>query len=273
MAIKKTTASNAPPIPFTPIAELPSMMAVLAYGRSGTGKTTFSSTFPKPLLLLDVREKGTDSVANVPGIDVAHITTWQEFVDVYWYLSKGGHKYKTVVIDQVTQLQDLAILQAMKDDGKAETEAISKRNWGQGAGLLKSWLLNFRDLIDQDIHVVFLAHDRVTAGGDEDQEDQLEPSIGARVMPSVASFLYGAVKMIGNTFIRETFTIVDKRKKRSVEYAMRIGPHASYTTKTRSPVGVTAPDVIVDPSYDKLVAVMQGSYSTQAASTVKRKVK
>lgn len=258
MAIKKTS-SAAPPIPFTPIAELPSMMAVLVYGRSGTGKTTFSSTFPKPLLLLDVREKGTDSVANVPGIDVAHIEKWQDFIDVYWYLSRGNHKYKTVVVDQVTQLQDLAILQAMKDDGKAETDAISKRTWGQAAGLMKTWILNFRDLIDQNMHVVFLAHDRATAG-DEDAEDQIDPTVGARVMPSVASFLYGAVKVIGNSFVKEAFAIENKRKVRSVQYAMRIGPHSVYVTKTRSPVGITAPEVIVNPTFQKVMSIMNGSF-------------
>lgn len=272
--VKKTlNKSAATPIPFVDVEQLPQVLAVLAYGRSGTGKTTLASTFPKPILLLDIREKGTDSVANVKNLRVGSITQWSEFEEVYWYLSKGDHPYKTVVIDQISQLQDLAINHAMKEDGKdPEKDSISKRNWGQAAGLMKTWLLNYRDLIDNGIHVVFLAHDRVSSGDDDGSgEDQIDPVVGARVMPSVGSFLNGAVKIIGNTFIQETFQIVNKRRVRSVEYGMRIGPHAYFTTKTRSPVGIAAPDVIVDPSYDKLVAVMQGTYSTQATSNVRKK--
>ena len=259
MAIKKTSSHNAPPIPFTPISELPSMMAILVYGRSGTGKTTFASTAPKPMLLLDVREKGTDSVANVPGIDVAHIEKWDDFVQVYWYLAKGNHKYKTVCVDQVSQLQDLAIIQAMTDNGKKESDPIAKRDWGQAAGLMKTWLLSFRDLMDNDLHVIFLAHDR-TVEMEEGSEDQIDPSVGARVMPSVASFLYGAVKIIGNSFIKESFTIQDKRKVRKIDYAMRIGPNSVYVTKTRNPVGIIAPDLILNPTFEKIMKVMKGTY-------------
>lgn len=273
--ITKKSQKLAPPVPFVPVEQLPSVLAVLAYGRSGTGKTTFASTFPGPALLLDIREMGTDSVSNVKGLKVAKITEWKQFEEVYWYLEKGNHEFKTVIIDQITQLQDLAIAHAMKENGKDPTDQISKRDWGQGAGLMKTWLLNYRDLIDKGIHVVFLAHDRV-AGGTEDEsgEDQIDPSVGPRIMPSVASFLNGAVKIIGNTFIRESFKIVNKRKKRRVEYSMRIGPHAYFTTKTRSPVGVVSPDSITDPTYEKLLQVLTGEYQEEAdepVSTVRKK--
>jgi hypothetical protein len=125
--------------------------------------------------------------------------------------------------------------------------------------------------MDAGIHVVFLAHDRATTTDDDSGVDQIDPTVGARIMPSVASFLNGAVKVIGNTFIRETFSLQNKRKVRQVEFAMRIGPHSIYTTKTRSPVGISSPDIIVNPSFDKLVAVLQGEYSNGATSTVRKK--
>lgn len=262
MAIKKTTGKSTTPIKFTPVEHLPSVLAVLLYGRSGTGKTTIAASFPTPLLLLDIREKGTDSVANVKGVKVGDIETWDQFEEVYWYLKNGKHDFKTVVIDQLSTLQDLALVKALKENGKKEDDAVSKRDFGHASGLMKTWILNYRDLIDDGIHVVFLAHDRVTKGGDDDDggsgEDQIDPQVGPRMMPSVASFLNGSVKIIGNTFIRETFAIVNKRKKRSVQYCMRIGPHAYFITKTRSPVGIKSPDVIVNPSYDKMVQVLTG---------------
>ncbi len=260
---RKKSSSSKPPIPIVPVEQLPSVLAVLAYGRSGTGKTTFACTFPAPILLIDIREKGTDSVSNVKGVRVAELSNWDDFEALYWYLEKGDHDFKTVVIDQITQLQELALNKALSDEGKKPDDQISKRDFGKASGLMKTWLLSYRDLIEKGIHVVFLAHDRITGGSDDDAgsgEDQIDPSVGARVMPSVASFLNGAVKIIGNTFIREKFAVVNKRKKRSVEYAMRIGPHAFFTTKTRSPVGIESPSVVVNPDYDTLLAVMKGEY-------------
>lgn len=267
------------PIPFTPVERLPAIMACLIYGKTNTGKTRISSTFPKPLLLLDVREKGTDSISNVKGVSVGHIDEWKQLEDVYWYLKDGNHEYKTVVIDQLTQLEKLALAQAKKDNRKEEDDHTSKRDFGAASGLLTTWILNYRDLIDTGMNVVFLAHDRLT-GGTEDEnapdEGQIDPSVGPRMMPSVASFLGGSVKLIGNTFIRETFSIKQqpgsklKKKVRLVEYCMRLGPHAYYATKTRTPVGIAAPAVLVDPDYDKLMAVMAGDYSEEP-STVRRK--
>ncbi len=281
MAIKKTTGKMSTPIKFTPVEHLPSVLAVLLYGRSGTGKTTIAASFPTPLLLLDIREKGTDSVANVKGVKVGDIENWDQFEEVYWYLKKGQHDFKTVVIDQLSTLQDLALAKALKENGKKEEDAISKRDFGHASGLMKTWILNYRDLIDDGIHVVFLAHDRVTKGEEDEGggEDQIDPSVGPRMMPSVASFLNGSVKIIGNTFIRETFAIVNKRKKRSVQYCMRIGPHAYFVTKTRSPVGVKSPDIIVNPSYQKMVQVLSGELRDETeeeeapTSTVKKKLK
>lgn len=260
---------DVPPVDITPVAELPSLLAALIYGRSGTGKTTFLSTFPKPLLLLDIREKGTDSVANVQGVEVAKIEDFQQLIDVYWYLQKGRHKYKSVGIDQVTAMQDQAIAHAMRDSNKDPNGIIAKRDWGNAAGLMKQWLTSYRDLIECGMNVAFLGHDR-TRDIEDGDDDQLEPLVNVRVMPSVASHLNAMVKVIGNTFIRETFTVENKRRVRHVDYCMRVGPHAFYTTKVRSPVGVSAPDIIVDPSYDKMVAVMKGTYSDQA-TTSKRK--
>lgn len=266
---RKATKEPAPPMLVEPVSQLESTISMLAYGKSGTGKTTFSSTFPKPLLLMDIREKGWDSIANVKGVDVAKVDRWEQFEEMYWYLAEGNHKYKTVVIDQVTTLQDLALNKSLREAGKKETDALSKRDFGHASGLMKTWLLNYRDLIDVGINVVFLAHDRAQEG-DETEDNQIDPSVGPRMMPSVASFLNGAVKLIGHTFIRETTEIVDKRRKRLISFAMRIGPHAYYVTKARSLVGVTVPQVVVDPTHEKLAAVMQGTYSETANTTRKK---
>lgn len=251
-----------------PISETKFCLSALIYGRSGTGKTTFASTFPKPLLLLDVKEKGWDSIKNVPGIELVQISDWSQLEEVYWYLKSGDHKFKSVIIDQITQLQDLALIQALRDEGKQPGDHLTKKTWGAAAALMKTWLLNYKELTEDEIHIAFLAHDKTYNESEGEDSEQIDPVVGARVMPSVAAFINGAVNVIGNTFIRESFTIEGNKRKRIVEFAMRLGPHAYYTSKTRTPVGISPPDVLVDPTFDKLAAIIRGEYQ---ASTVKRK--
>lgn len=248
-----------------PVSSLGLVLAALFYGKAGTGKTTVAATFPKPLLHLDIREKGTDSISDLKDVDTLSIEDWSQFEQVYWFLLSKENKYKTVVIDAVSQLQDFALLAALKDNGKDEGAAISMRDFGSAAGRLKTWIINYRDLVDQDINVVFLAHDRTTEG--EDGEDgELTPTVGPRLMPSVASVLTAAVKIIGNTFVKETHEKLEGgRMKRSVVYCMRLGPHAYYTTKIRQPKGSYAPEIIENPGYEAIVQVMKGEFEAPVA--------
>lgn len=233
----------------TPVKSLPKVLSMLVYGRSGTGKTTFAGSFPTPALLIDVREKGTDSIANLDGVDVVQIEHWTDLEEIFWYLKKEK-KYKSVIIDQVSSMQDIAMVHAMAEEGK---DVMSQRLWGVVSGLMKTWLLNYRDLVDEGINVLFIAHDRTNKGDGESEDDTIDPQVGARLMPSVAGMLNGAVKVIGQTFVRELWL---EDKSRKVEYCLRVGPHAYYTTKIRNPVGTTVPEYVVDATYDKISQLM-----------------
>lgn len=247
-----------------PVSSLGLTLAALFYGKAGTGKTTVAATFPKPLLHLDIREKGTDSISDMEEVDTLSIEEWDQFEQVYWFLQSKENKYKTVVIDAVSQLQDFALLQALKDNGKDEGSAISMRDFGAAAGRLKTWIINYRDLVDAGINVVFLAHDRTT-DGEEGEDGELMPSVGPRMMPSVASVLTAAVKIIGNTFVRETHEkLANGKMERRIEYCMRVGPHAYYTTKVRQPKGGYTPDIIENPGYNAFVSLMKGELKPPA---------
>lgn len=258
---KATTEAPAIEDRFRPIHELQPSLSMLVYGRSGTGKTAFGSTFPKPMLLLDVRDRGTDTIANIEGIDYMSVESWDDLEQVYWYLQRGASKYKSVVIDQISQLQDVAMSKVRQDEGLTEHDVISKRAWGQISGLLKTWLFNYRDLTDLGLHVLFIAHER-TNDAEETDGEMINPNVGARLMPSVASAVNGAVNVIGCTFIREVYDEEDLNKK-EIQYCMRIGPHALYTTKIRQPVGAKTPDVLVNPTFDKIMALSRGQELTK----------
>src|SRR6478752_1465188 len=99
------------------LSEIPDYSSTLIYGESGTGKTALSSTWPKPMLVLDIAEKGTKTIRSVPGIKGIQIENWDDLEDLYWhvYEGKGKGKFKTISLDQVSQLQDLAIAKVRAD--------------------------------------------------------------------------------------------------------------------------------------------------------------
>ena len=243
-----------------PVADQNLVIAALFYGRAGTGKTTLACSFPGPILHLDIREKGTDSVTDVKDLDSLAITEWEEFEQAYWYLASGTSPYKTVIIDAVTQIQDIAVEQAMLDDGKEAGSLVTKRQWGVAAGYMKTWIINYRDLVELGIHVVFIAHDRTTEG-EESEDGELTPSVGPRIMPSVATILTAAVKLTGNTFIRESIKKLEGGKiERKVIYSMRLGPHAFYNTKVRQPKGSYVPEILDNPTFENLTEIMRGTF-------------
>lgn len=251
------------------VSEFKPEVKVVLYGKPGTGKTTLGGTFPKPCLLIDVSEKGSDSVRDVKGLKVIRVNDWEDLELLYWMLRDNKAGFKSVIVDTVSYAQTLAIKKVLEEKGKAVEEGkvggwgvMAKKDWGEVSAKLGPWITNMRDL---PLNLVMIAHDRVFNAGDEEDEgsgDRIEPSVGPRLMPSVASTLNAAVGLIGNTFIRERFETVEvkgkKREKRVVEYCLRVGPHSYYITKVRKPKSVKMPDLIVDPEFTDILELIEG---------------
>lgn len=252
----------------TPVGSVKRYRSFVLYGRSGTGKTTLASSFPGPILYLDVRDEGTDSIADVKDIHVKEIEAFEDFEEVYWWLKSNPNRYKTIVVDTVSQLQQMVVEEVAakkKKPGKRAGDwgSMTKQDWGNVAGQLKEWLVNYRDLSKLGMNIVFIAQDR-TFNLDEDADDEqtLSPEVGPALSPSVVRTLNAAVSVIGNTFIRhrQVKREVNGKKKvvEKMEYCLRIGPNPVYVTKVRKPKGTQAPDVIVDPTYEDIVEIISG---------------
>lgn len=251
-------------LPIRPVSEVSRYRSYVLYGRSATGKTTLACSFPKPLILLDAKDKGTDSVSDQDGVDVLDINTWDDFETMYWYLKKYPKKYKTVVIDTLSQVQQIAIEKQVGDnltDGKRAGDwgTMTKRDWGTVASALKTWIINFRDL---PMEVVFIAQDRIFNMEEDDEVEGIAPEVGPGLMPSVTKHLNAAVTVIGNTFIRRKVTVTgkgkNKKEKSKIQYCLRIGPHETYTTKMRKPKKVELPPILINPIYEDLTEIIKG---------------
>ena len=243
------------------VSEVQTGDTVLIHGRSGTGKTTLACSFPKPLLLLDIMDQGTDSVSDVKGVKVLEVTHFDDLDAVYWFL-RENEGFKTVVLDTVTQLQDLAIQKVKEMRGVDPEAPMSKQMWGETSGLMKKVVYNFRDLArEHGINVVFIAQPRTIVEETYDEEGQIDPEVGPAVQPAVAKALGAAVKFIIYTYIREVVKQKKGKLKRKMEYRARLGPHPYYLTKVRSPKTSKVPDSIKSCTYEDLMKVKRGEWA------------
>jgi hypothetical protein len=256
-----------------PVKDVKYKTSTALYGRSGTGKTTLSATWPKPILYLNIKDNGSDSIADEDDIDVVHIETAKDLLDLILWCTerakKGKLKYKTIVLDTMTQLQailvkELGVNKKLAGKGKkrpGDFGTLTKQDWGSIAGDLKAVVMDIRNL---PVESVFIAQERAFNLGDDDDDglDVLAPEVGPRLMPSVKDDLNASVSIIGNTFIRVKVSKdkVDGKTVRTVKklYCLRLGPNEVYTTKIRKPKGIKAPDYIVDPSFKKLKSITKG---------------
>lgn len=130
---------------------------IMVYGPSGTGKTTWATTAPKPLIFLR-EEQGLASIIDERAdAQVVIIDTWQDFMEAFEAVKMatigtakngqpfcsatiGGKRFhfQTLVIDSFTDMQKLMI-EYMKPEGKggmgalddADTDNLTVSDWGR----------------------------------------------------------------------------------------------------------------------------------------------
>lgn len=252
------------------VRDIKRAISMCVYGRSGSGKTTFAASAPGPILYIDVRDEGTASISDVKDLDVLEVEEFADIEDAYWWLVKNPKKYKTVILDTVSQLQSMIVQEVSSKNKKGKRAgdwgSMTKKDWGDVAAVMKEWLGNYRDLTSRGINVIFIAQDRTFNLSDEEEANDtlLAPEIGPALSPAVAKSLNASVSVLANTFVRElekTKEVNGKKVKTSViQYCLGVGPSPVYTRKLRKPKSVAIPDAIVDPSWDDVIEMMKGNY-------------
>ena len=263
---------------FKDLMDMDTPTIITLYGRPGTGKTTISCTLPKPLLLIDVKDKGTDSGKREElergDITVFELEEFDDIYEVYDYIEENPDRFKSVVIDHMTALQDFCYRKVKEDEGKEE---MSQRLYGIAADYLKEIINLYKGLADLGITPCFNCQDRMESG-DGEGEDQLLPEVGPGLMPSVARTLCAASRVIGHTYQFENVEKLDGAKvRRNIEFRLRLGPNPYYITKVTRPFGTPCPQFLVDATYQDIMKVVRGKWEESTVkkkgSTVKKKLR
>ena len=243
------------------------------YGRSATGKTTLWATFPKPILAIICsggKKAGELLSINTPEyrktikkVVVHDSGEIEELVQ----MQESTEEFATVVLDHASGLQGLVLKEILGLDNLPKQLSwglATQQQYGQLALRVKEHLSS---LLDLSCNVVIVAQEREF--NVENESEVITPYVASALTPSIVGWLHPACNYIAETFIRpktvskrikvgKSTIDQEERVEGKVEYCLRVGPHDVYTTKFRVPKGRELPSTIVDPSYKKIKALIDG---------------
>jgi len=149
----------------------------VVYGASGAGKTTFGATAPKPIFAS--AEGGLLSIAEQK-IDFVSIKSLQDLRDLYDYLKDQKHDYESVVIDSITEINEV-----IKRGIESKIGGQMKiQHWGELAKTIQNILTMFRNL---NMHVIIIAQEDNVI--DEDKISKIVPSLNGKSATKMAYFM------------------------------------------------------------------------------------
>jgi hypothetical protein len=247
------------------------------WGRSGHGKTTTASTWPKPMLIVDVNDKGSESAKSIKlkkgDITVFEAKNADDLEEIIDFVDNNPTKYRTIVIDHLTQVQEFYKDRIMEEEGKKK---MTQPMFGTLSGYMKEFIMRVRSLNELGVYPVMLAQDR-TDEVETPDEELLDPDIGPAMTPAVQKFLIASSKIVGRQYIasyQKKIKVNGIPKKVPVtEYRLFIGPNPYYATKIRKPQGAYCPEYLVNPNFNDLVAITKGEYKEPKESVDKPKKK
>ena len=176
-------------------------IVMMVYGNGGTGKTTFASTAPNPIMA-DC-ENGAKYLG-LRGIkmDVANIEKWQdmsEFLEVV-----KGDKYDTIVIDPLGELMEkLKKFMIASGDSKnvQKDGSMTLSGWGNMKKYFKDYLKILRD---SGKHVILIAHI-------EEKEDEGRMIKRPKIETKIASeIVTKSVRVRINEVVSDMLSVIER---------------------------------------------------------------
>jgi len=207
-------------------------LKILIYGEPGVGKTVFSATAPKPLLI-DV-ERGSRSVLNVNNpVDVLEFRSIEQVEAIVQYLKNGNSafdKYDTIILDSITELQARLLDQQLRELG--DTAPVYKADfgvWGVNTQRLRMLVSAFRDI---EKNLICTAHVRT----EKDEQTGLNV-IKPFMTPGLSKTVSGIFDVVG--YLR-----IDSKGER----ILRLQPTKTILAKSR----LALPAEISNPTFDSI---------------------
>lgn len=174
--------------------ERESNLNIMIYGDSGVGKTRLAGSSDdvpsmRSVLCVDF-EGGTETLKHsYPNVDTVRVESWRDVQGVYDELNAGNHKYRTVILDSLTEIQKFNMYSIMKNllekNSERDEDVPSMREWGINLEQMRKFVRAFRDL---PVNTIFTALVKV----EKDNKTGMlikEPYLSGKLAKEVAAFL------------------------------------------------------------------------------------
>ena len=217
-------------------------------GDAGLGKTSIAATFPKPIFI-----RAEDGLQAVPEANRPDAFPVLNNVDDLWEqltaLIKEDHKYKTLVVDSVTQLDTLFTNYVVDTDPK-KPKSIAQALGGYGAGFqaLSSYHGRVRKAAGilnelKGMNIVFIAHSETETIELPDADPYTRYNI--RMQKKSVSHYTDNVDLVGYLKL-ETHTMGDGDRKKAISDGTRIlVTYASASNVSKNRYGINKDLIVV----------------------------
>lgn len=215
------------------------------YGKSNSGKTYVSSTFPKPMLYIQIGDDGSNTIARVKGIKAVSLSSIKQLKDIAKELHKDKN-YKTIVVDTFSLLTN----EWVDENIIKKNKRMTQQSWGDLKTETEELIKEMHKLARK--HIVVLTCHEATDSIDG-MEDEISPDVRPSVSKGARTYLEGMANFgIHTTKISKEVTKGNTTKE-VVKYAADIGPNPYYWTKLQIDPSIKVPERIINPSYSKFI--------------------
>lgn len=234
------------------IAELGQRNLWVLWGKSGSGKTHFIGTLPKPLLYIQVGDDGSNTIAGVDGVKAIRANTIDRLKKIGEEL-KNDSKYASVAVDTFSMITNVWI------DANAvqKKRKMTMQMWGDLKVETEELIKIFHQVAEN--HVVALSCHEVN-DTIEGMDDEVIPDFGPSTTKGSRIYLQGMANFAIH-FTKIQKTVTDKatgEEKDVVKYAVHLGANPYYWTKLQIDSSIKVPGVMINPSYQKIVNLIEG---------------
>lgn len=234
-------------------------------GKPGSGKTTVAGTFPKPMLYVSIGSDGGGVVlSGMDDIDVVDLrsnektSVYMQMMSLIEELRTSKHKYKSVVIDAYSSIEEDQVTFAERAKGKQLS--LDER------GAIMNMMVRMRDAIvslaerEQEEYVL-ICHIK--------NKEDVDNITGEKSMQIIPKMTYNngniLLERASNVMYCTRKPVKTEDGKTEVRFLTYIGPHPYIDTKLRTR-GVPLPRglYIEDCTYDKIEELKSGTTVKQS---------
>lgn len=228
------------------VAELGRRKLVVLWGKSNTGKTEFGSTWPKPLLYVQIGDDGANTIREKTGIKALRADTIDTCKSVLKELiQKQGAGYHSVFVDTFSMITNVWI----DENAVKKNKKMTQQMWGDLKTETEE-LIRLAHKLSLYCWVILSCHEAMdTVDG---MEDEILPDARPIVTKGARTYLEGMANYGFHTTRLKKDIVEDGIEKTVVKYAAHIGPNPYYWTKLQIPKEIKPPALLINPSFAKL---------------------